>query len=166
MFEVSFQKTSVLTFERRHASGQLSSLDLLNDPSCLVFTSLSSSSWRWPRRYRYSMCMTSVFLIVALARKSSRILGMKPGLSCAARRNCRYRDKTCFCSLLWRTIVWLWGLQPAKDSNVVNALHYASIDQMCARACYLCPQHLQPTDLQQMGNVSWRDISSSNRYFL
>lgn len=33
---------------------------------------------------------------------SSRIRGIKPGLSLPARRNCRYRARTCFCSLLCR----------------------------------------------------------------
>lgn len=92
--------------------GQLSSFDLEKEPSCFVFTSFSWSSCRWPRLKRYSMCMTSVFLRREFSRNSSRILGMNPGLSWPARRNCRYSASTCFCSLLWRTIFWeteLWG---------------------------------------------------------
>uniref|UniRef100_A0A3Q2P2E3 Uncharacterized protein n=1 Tax=Fundulus heteroclitus TaxID=8078 RepID=A0A3Q2P2E3_FUNHE len=79
-------------------------LPLENDPSCLVLTSLSCSSCLWPRRYRYSMCITSVFLMREFSLNSSRILGMKPGFSFPARRNCRYRARTCFCSLLCRDI--------------------------------------------------------------
>uniref|UniRef100_A0A3Q2CMM3 Uncharacterized protein n=1 Tax=Cyprinodon variegatus TaxID=28743 RepID=A0A3Q2CMM3_CYPVA len=70
---------------------QPGSLPLEKDPSCLVLTSLSCSSCRWPRRYRYSMCITSVFLMREFSLNSSRILGMKPGFSFPARRNCRYR---------------------------------------------------------------------------
>uniref|UniRef100_A0A4W6DWU4 Uncharacterized protein n=1 Tax=Lates calcarifer TaxID=8187 RepID=A0A4W6DWU4_LATCA len=80
--------------------GQLWSLGLAKEPSCLVLTSLSCSSCLCPRRYRYSMCITSVFLIREFSLNSSRIRGMKPGLSRPARRNCRYRARTCFCSLL------------------------------------------------------------------
>uniref|UniRef100_A0A3P8VU85 Uncharacterized protein n=1 Tax=Cynoglossus semilaevis TaxID=244447 RepID=A0A3P8VU85_CYNSE len=70
------------------------------DPSCLVLTSLSCSSCLCPRRYRYSMCITSVLLMRALTLNSSRIRGTKPGFSRPAWRNCRYRARTCFCSLL------------------------------------------------------------------
>uniref|UniRef100_A0A3B4UHM7 Uncharacterized protein n=1 Tax=Seriola dumerili TaxID=41447 RepID=A0A3B4UHM7_SERDU len=76
------------------------SLGLEKEPSCLVLTSFSCSSCRCPRRYRYSMCITSVFLMRAFSLNSSRIRGMKPGLSRPARRKCRYRARTCFCSLL------------------------------------------------------------------
>ncbi len=84
--------------------GQLFSPGLEKEPSCLVLTSLSCSSCLCPRRYRYSMCITSVFLMRAFSLNSSRIRGMKPGLSWPARRNCRYRARTCFCSLLCRAI--------------------------------------------------------------
>lgn len=84
--------------------GQLCSLGLEKEPSCLVLVSFSCSSCLWPRRYRYSMCITSVFLMRAFSLNSSRIRGMKPGLSWPARRNCRYRARTCFCSLLCRDI--------------------------------------------------------------
>uniref|UniRef100_A0A3Q1CPI1 Uncharacterized protein n=1 Tax=Amphiprion ocellaris TaxID=80972 RepID=A0A3Q1CPI1_AMPOC len=70
---------------------------LEKEPSCLVLASLSCSSCLWPRRYRYSMCITSVRLIPAFSLNSSRIRGMKPGLSRPALRNCRYRTRTCFC---------------------------------------------------------------------
>uniref|UniRef100_A0A4W5M498 Uncharacterized protein n=1 Tax=Hucho hucho TaxID=62062 RepID=A0A4W5M498_9TELE len=70
--------------------GHLSALGLEKVPSCFVFTSFS-----W-----------SIFLMWEFSRNSSRILGRKPGLSCPARRSWRYRDNTCFCSLLWRTMVW------------------------------------------------------------
>uniref|UniRef100_A0A3B4XSK9 Secreted protein n=1 Tax=Seriola lalandi dorsalis TaxID=1841481 RepID=A0A3B4XSK9_SERLL len=80
--------------------GQLWSLGLEKEPSCLVLTSFSCSSCRCPRRNRYSMCITSVFLMRAFSLNSSRIRGMKPGLSRPARRKCRYRARTCFCSLL------------------------------------------------------------------
>lgn len=88
----------------RFTCRQLVSSGLEKEPSCLVLTSLSCSSCLWPRRYRYSMCITSVFLMRALTRNSSRMRGMKPGLSWPARRNCRYRARTCFCSLLCRAI--------------------------------------------------------------
>uniref|UniRef100_A0A4W5LRE4 Uncharacterized protein n=1 Tax=Hucho hucho TaxID=62062 RepID=A0A4W5LRE4_9TELE len=81
--------------------GYLSALGLEKVPSCFVFTSFS-----W-----YSMCMTSVFFMLEFSRNSSRILGRKPGLSWPARRNWRYRDNTCFCSLLWRAMVWNTGQQ-------------------------------------------------------
>uniref|UniRef100_A0A8C8EWV4 Uncharacterized protein n=1 Tax=Oncorhynchus tshawytscha TaxID=74940 RepID=A0A8C8EWV4_ONCTS len=81
--------------------GYRSALGLEKVPSCFVFTSFS-----W-----YSMCMTSVFLMLEFSRNSSRILGRKPGLSWPARRNWRYRDNTCFCSLLWRAMVWNTGQQ-------------------------------------------------------
>lgn len=84
--------------------GQLFSAGLEKEPNCLVFTSLSCSSCLCPRLYRYSMCITSVFLMQAFTLNSSRIRGMKPGLSWPARRNCRYRARTCFCSLLCRAI--------------------------------------------------------------
>uniref|UniRef100_A0A7N8XLV4 Uncharacterized protein n=1 Tax=Mastacembelus armatus TaxID=205130 RepID=A0A7N8XLV4_9TELE len=85
-------------------SPDLWSLGLEKEPSCLVLTSFSCSSCLCPRRYRYSMCITSVFLMRAFSLNSSRILGMKPGLSRPARRNCRYRARTCLCSLLCRSI--------------------------------------------------------------
>lgn len=84
--------------------GQLLCSGLEKDPSCLVLTSFSCSSCLCPRLYRYSMCITSVFLIWAFCLNSSRIRGMKPGLSTPARRNWRYRARTCFCSLLCLTI--------------------------------------------------------------
>ncbi len=84
--------------------GQLFSPGLEKEPSCLVLTSFSCSSCLCPRLYRYSMCITSVFLMRAFSLNSSRIRGMKPGLSCPARRNCLYRARTCFCSLLCRAI--------------------------------------------------------------
>uniref|UniRef100_A0A8C4GGM7 Uncharacterized protein n=1 Tax=Dicentrarchus labrax TaxID=13489 RepID=A0A8C4GGM7_DICLA len=84
--------------------GQLFSPVLEKVPSCLVLTSFSCSSCLCPRRYRYSMCITSVFLMRAFSLNSSWIRGMKPGLSWPARRNCRYRARTCFCSLLCRAI--------------------------------------------------------------
>uniref|UniRef100_A0A3P9PW41 Uncharacterized protein n=1 Tax=Poecilia reticulata TaxID=8081 RepID=A0A3P9PW41_POERE len=83
--------------------GQPGSLPLEKEPSCLVLASLSCCSCRWPRRYRYSMCITSVFLMRAFSRNSSRILGRKPGLSFPARRKWRYRARTCFCSLFRAT---------------------------------------------------------------
>lgn len=80
---------------------------LEKDPSCLVFTSFSCSSCLWARRYRYSMCITSVFLMREFSLNSSRIRGMKPGFSRPARMNSLYSDRICFCSLLWRAMV-LW----------------------------------------------------------
>uniref|UniRef100_A0A665VQI5 Uncharacterized protein n=1 Tax=Echeneis naucrates TaxID=173247 RepID=A0A665VQI5_ECHNA len=74
--------------------GQLRSLGLVKEPSCLVLTSLSCSSCRCPRLYRYSMCITSVFLMRAFSLNSSLIRGTKPGLSRPARRNCRPRPET------------------------------------------------------------------------
>uniref|UniRef100_A0A3P8TZH1 Uncharacterized protein n=1 Tax=Amphiprion percula TaxID=161767 RepID=A0A3P8TZH1_AMPPE len=74
---------------------------LEKEPSCLVLASLSCSSCLWPRRYRYSMCITSVRLIPAFSLNSSRIRGMKPGLSRPALRNCRYRTRTCFCNIVF-----------------------------------------------------------------
>lgn len=88
---------------------QLFSLFPEKDPNCLVFTSLSWSSCRCPRRYKYSMCITSVFLMWEFSLNSSRIRGMNPGLSRPARRNSRYKARICFCSLLWRTIVHQQG---------------------------------------------------------
>uniref|UniRef100_A0A3B3TTN4 Uncharacterized protein n=1 Tax=Poecilia latipinna TaxID=48699 RepID=A0A3B3TTN4_9TELE len=88
--------------------GQPGSLPLEKEPSCLVLASLSCCSCRWPRRYRYSMCITSVFLMRAFSRNSSRILGRKPGLSFPARRKWRYRARTCFCSLLCRDMARFW----------------------------------------------------------
>uniref|UniRef100_A0A671UM46 Secreted protein n=1 Tax=Sparus aurata TaxID=8175 RepID=A0A671UM46_SPAAU len=85
---------------RSEVRGQLFSSGLEKEPSCLVLTSFSCSSCLCARRYRYSMCITSVFLMRAFSLNSSRIRGMKPGLSWPARRNCRYRERTCFCSLL------------------------------------------------------------------
>lgn len=93
-----------VTWRGAEVRGQLCSLGLEKEPSCLVLVSFSCSSCLWPRRYRYSMCITSVFLIRAFSLNSSRIRGMKPGLSWPARRNCRYRARTCFCSLLCRDI--------------------------------------------------------------
>lgn len=91
---------------------------LEKDPSCLVLMSLSCSSCLCPRRYKYSMCITSVFLMRAFTLNSSRIRGTKPGLSFPACKNCRYRTRTCFCSLLclaitrsndWsRSFSWVW----------------------------------------------------------
>uniref|UniRef100_A0A669EYE0 Uncharacterized protein n=2 Tax=Oreochromis TaxID=8139 RepID=A0A669EYE0_ORENI len=96
------------------------SLGLEKEPSCLVLTSLSCSSCRWPRRYRYSMCITSVFLMREFSLNSSRIRGTKPGLSRPARRNCRYRARTCFCSLLCRNIR---PSQQRQESNQRAATH-------------------------------------------
>uniref|UniRef100_A0A3Q2X8P5 Uncharacterized protein n=1 Tax=Hippocampus comes TaxID=109280 RepID=A0A3Q2X8P5_HIPCM len=72
------------------ASGQQRYLALVKVPSS--------------RRYKYSMCITSVFLMLAFSRNSSRMRGRNPGLSRPARRNCRYSARTCFCSLLCRAI--------------------------------------------------------------
>lgn len=91
---------------------------LEKDPSCLVLMSFSCSSCLCPRRYKYSMCITSVLLMRAFTLNSSRIRGTKPGLSFPACKNWRYRARTCFCSLLclaitrstdWsRTSSWVW----------------------------------------------------------
>lgn len=83
----------------------------------MVLTSLSCSSCLCPRRYRYSMCITSVFLMPAFCLKSSRIRGMKPGLSCPARRNCRYRARICFCSLLCLAI------RQTHSPKITNQVH-------------------------------------------
>uniref|UniRef100_A0A3P9HFT1 Uncharacterized protein n=1 Tax=Oryzias latipes TaxID=8090 RepID=A0A3P9HFT1_ORYLA len=85
--------TSSLPFcEHVPAAGlQPGPLGLEKEPSCLVLASRSCSSCLWPRRNRYSMCITSVFLMRAFSLNSSRIRGMKPGLT-----------RTCCCSLLCR----------------------------------------------------------------
>lgn len=90
--------------KKKNQKYQLFSVGFEKDPSCLVLTSLSCSSCLCPRRYRYSMCITSVLLMRALTLNSSRIRGTKPGFSRPAWRNCRYRARTCFCSLLWRMV--------------------------------------------------------------
>uniref|UniRef100_A0A3Q4H304 Uncharacterized protein n=1 Tax=Neolamprologus brichardi TaxID=32507 RepID=A0A3Q4H304_NEOBR len=109
------QSVFVCKPSRRVTRFQPRSLGLEKEPSCLVLTSLSCSSCRWPRRYKYSMCITSVFLMREFSLNSSRIRGRKPGLSCPARRNCRYRARTCFCSLLCRNI--------RQESNQRAAMH-------------------------------------------
>uniref|UniRef100_A0A8D3C679 Uncharacterized protein n=1 Tax=Scophthalmus maximus TaxID=52904 RepID=A0A8D3C679_SCOMX len=93
---------AVVQVKRRRSEvrGQTWSWSLEKEPSCLVLTSLSCSSCLCPRRYRYSMYITSVLLMQAFSRNSSRIRGTKPGLSRPARRKWRYRARTCFCSLL------------------------------------------------------------------
>uniref|UniRef100_A0A3P9L056 Uncharacterized protein n=1 Tax=Oryzias latipes TaxID=8090 RepID=A0A3P9L056_ORYLA len=77
----------------RSAGLQPDPLGLEKEPSCLVLASRSCSSCLWPRRNRYSMCITSVFLMRAFSLNSSRIRGMKPGLT-----------RTCCCSLLCRIV--------------------------------------------------------------
>lgn len=104
LFHSRYSLVSFRSHDVGQVRGQLFSPGLEKEPSCLVLTSFSCSSCLCPRRYRYSMCITSVFLMRAFSLNSSRIRGMKPGLSCPARRNCRYRARTCFCSLLCRAI--------------------------------------------------------------
>lgn len=97
--------------------GQLGSLGLEKEPNCFVLASFSCSSCLWPRRYRYSMCITSVFLMRAFSLNSSWIRGMKPGLSRPARRKFRYRARTCFWSLLCRDI---GPTEPHRTTNTFN----------------------------------------------
>lgn len=88
---------------RSHRS---SGLVLTKVPICLVLTSLSCSSCLWPRRRRYSMCITSIRGMLAFFRNSACIRGKNPGFSLPARRNCLYKLKTCFWSLLCRAMVY------------------------------------------------------------
>lgn len=144
---------------------QLWSAGLEKDPSCLVLTSLSCSSCRCPRRYKYSMYITSVFLMWAFALNSSRIRGMKPGLSWPARKNCRYRARTCFCSLLCRTItcakrlqnlqLWLWSDSRFTHKMMWNRTHH---DAQSTQRTLNAPRHCNflqpPTDWGDAGDTS------------
>lgn len=133
--------------------GQLGPVGLEKEPSCLVLTSLSCSSCLWPRRYRYSMCITSVFLMRAFSRNSSRIRGMKPGLSRPARRKCRYRARTCFWSLLWRDIGQRQRHRREEESDQDATLKHAAVPSASTR-CFTACQLALLILLQSLS--SWR----------
>uniref|UniRef100_A0A8C9WIT6 Uncharacterized protein n=1 Tax=Scleropages formosus TaxID=113540 RepID=A0A8C9WIT6_SCLFO len=90
------RSTYVRTYKRRTTREAilLSLLVLVKAPSCLVLASFICSSCRWPRRYRYSMCMTLFFGMLAFSRNSLRIRIKKPGLYRPARSNWRYSEST------------------------------------------------------------------------
>ena len=100
--------------------GHLSVLGLEKEPSCLVLTSLSCSSCLWARRNRYSMCMTSFFLIREFSLNSSRMRGMKPGLSRPAWRNWRYKARTCCCILLCRDMSGSLWLSVSQQNKLIT----------------------------------------------
>uniref|UniRef100_A0A8C5CQS3 Uncharacterized protein n=1 Tax=Gadus morhua TaxID=8049 RepID=A0A8C5CQS3_GADMO len=97
---------------------------LEKEPSCLVLTSLSCSSCLWARRNRYSMCMTSFFLIREFSLNSSRMRGMKPGLSRPAWRNWRYKARTCCCILLCRDMSGSLLTMMHSCATITNCVHF------------------------------------------
>uniref|UniRef100_A0A8C2MDC3 RIKEN cDNA E130208F15 gene n=1 Tax=Cricetulus griseus TaxID=10029 RepID=A0A8C2MDC3_CRIGR len=71
-------------------------------PMAVAWPERSSCSWRFPRRYRYSMRSTSERGRPACCRNSARTRASAPGFPRPARSSSRYRLRICLCSRLGR----------------------------------------------------------------